>query len=309
MGQVKVVFYLPLRDNDGRELRAEIDAVELELIARFGGWTLTGVVKGMYEMADKTPVFDECNAMPSSLTIRALANSMLSFSTSSRRRLRKQSTVRCSTIHASDFSKVLSCRTEKRPNARFGGCWPRRPVRPSSATSYFNRERACFPGWRRPRPSVEKWYIRNYSARPRPESESSSIVMLPYSAKPRRSSKNARQIPSRPTLAYRPAYVDSRAATMTEHDQVQRDIRRLLASETSAIRLSNLLFTPGGLFSKLYTTETERLALVESPLFAEANRRLSELQLQESAHLKKMEKPVVGTVQVEQLVPTTSQPV
>lgn len=47
MAQVKLVFYLPLRDNDGRELKAEIDAVEMELVTRFGGWTLIAVVKGM----------------------------------------------------------------------------------------------------------------------------------------------------------------------------------------------------------------------------------------------------------------------
>lgn len=62
MAQVKMVFYLPLRDNDGRELRAEIAETEMELVTRFGGWTLIAVVKGMYMMADKTPVHDESNA-------------------------------------------------------------------------------------------------------------------------------------------------------------------------------------------------------------------------------------------------------
>lgn len=62
VAQVKLVFYLPLRDNDGRELANEIDEVEMELVTRFGGWTLTAVVKGMYLMADKTPVHDESNA-------------------------------------------------------------------------------------------------------------------------------------------------------------------------------------------------------------------------------------------------------
>jgi|SRR5581483_3474377 len=62
MAQVKLLFYLPLRDNDGRELSAEIEEVELDLIDRFGGWTLVGVVKGMWMMADKTPVHDESNA-------------------------------------------------------------------------------------------------------------------------------------------------------------------------------------------------------------------------------------------------------
>lgn len=62
MAQVKLVFYLPLRDNDGRELRAEIADVESELFNRFFGWTMIGVVKGMYMMADKSPAHDECNA-------------------------------------------------------------------------------------------------------------------------------------------------------------------------------------------------------------------------------------------------------
>src|SRR5437899_151788 len=62
MSTVKAVFYLPLRDNDGRELRLEIDDVELEMVFRFGGWSLTSVVKGMYLMADKLPVFDDLNA-------------------------------------------------------------------------------------------------------------------------------------------------------------------------------------------------------------------------------------------------------
>lgn len=62
MAQVKLVFYLPLRDNDGRALVAEIDAVEKELSVRFAGWTLVGVVKGAYRMADQSTAFDESNA-------------------------------------------------------------------------------------------------------------------------------------------------------------------------------------------------------------------------------------------------------
>ena len=91
-------------------------------------------------------------------------------------------------------------------------------------------------------------------------------------------------------------------------DQIEAEIRRLLAAETSAIRLSNALFTPGGLFSKLSVTPDEKKAVVNSPLFDEANRRLSELQLQEAGKLKRPEKPVVlpvvGTIHAEQLVPT-----
>jgi hypothetical protein len=62
MAQVKARFYLPLQDNDGRDLRAEIDDVETEVGLLFRGWTLLGTVKGMFVMADKTPVFDELAA-------------------------------------------------------------------------------------------------------------------------------------------------------------------------------------------------------------------------------------------------------
>jgi hypothetical protein len=91
-------------------------------------------------------------------------------------------------------------------------------------------------------------------------------------------------------------------------DEAETEIRRRLAAETSAVRLSNALFTPGGLFSKLYATPDEKKAVVASPLFDEANRRLSELQLQEAGRLKRPDKPVVlpvvGTAHAEQLVPT-----
>ncbi|WP_439621578.1 hypothetical protein [Gemmata sp.] len=93
-------------------------------------------------------------------------------------------------------------------------------------------------------------------------------------------------------------------------DEVELEIRRVLATETSAVRLSNALFTPGGLFSELAPTTAERLAVVDTPLFDEANRRLSELQLIEAGKLKKPVKPVVlpavGTVHVEHLVPDSA---
>jgi hypothetical protein len=46
--------------------------------------------------------------------------------------------------------------------------------------------------------------------------------------------------------------------------------------------LSDRLFSPGGLFSRLAGTEEERRQLVQSPLFKEAQRRLSTLQQQEA---------------------------
>jgi hypothetical protein len=54
MAQVKALFYLPMRDNDGRDLTTEIRQVELKLYALFGGWTFRGDVRGAYRMDDGT---------------------------------------------------------------------------------------------------------------------------------------------------------------------------------------------------------------------------------------------------------------
>jgi hypothetical protein len=59
MARVKVLFYLPLKDNDGRDLSAEIDDTEMELYVRFVGWTFQGFIKGAYRMADGTQSVDE----------------------------------------------------------------------------------------------------------------------------------------------------------------------------------------------------------------------------------------------------------
>jgi hypothetical protein len=62
MDQVKAVFYLPLRDNDGRDLTAEAEAAKSELYVRFAGWTFLGYVKGTYRMADGSQSLDESAA-------------------------------------------------------------------------------------------------------------------------------------------------------------------------------------------------------------------------------------------------------
>lgn len=62
MARVKALFYLPLQDNDGRDLSAEIDDLRMELYVRFVGWTFQGYVKGAYRMADGTPSMDESGA-------------------------------------------------------------------------------------------------------------------------------------------------------------------------------------------------------------------------------------------------------
>src|SRR5688572_13151237 len=62
MAEVKAVFYLPLRDNDGRDLSNEIAWVQGELFIRFAGWTFHGFVKGAYQMKDGTRTLDESAA-------------------------------------------------------------------------------------------------------------------------------------------------------------------------------------------------------------------------------------------------------
>jgi hypothetical protein len=49
---VKAIFYLPVRDNDGRRLTVEIEQAASEVYSRFGGWTLLGYYKGTFRMAD-----------------------------------------------------------------------------------------------------------------------------------------------------------------------------------------------------------------------------------------------------------------
>jgi hypothetical protein len=62
MAQVKALFYIPLRDNDGRDLTTEIEALRTELYVRFVGWTFFGYVKGTFQLADGTQALDESGA-------------------------------------------------------------------------------------------------------------------------------------------------------------------------------------------------------------------------------------------------------
>ncbi len=59
MAKVKAIFFLPLRDNDGRDLLTEIKGVEVELYMTFVGFTRMGVVTGAYLMKDGTRSDDE----------------------------------------------------------------------------------------------------------------------------------------------------------------------------------------------------------------------------------------------------------
>src|SRR5579871_1371423 len=58
MGKVKADFFVPVKDNDGRTLQAEIDDLEMDMTIRFVGWTFQGYVRGNYQMADGTRCMD-----------------------------------------------------------------------------------------------------------------------------------------------------------------------------------------------------------------------------------------------------------
>lgn len=60
--RVKALFYLPLKDSDGRPLQAEINELEMEMYLRFVGWTFLGFVKGVYRMPDGSRALDESAA-------------------------------------------------------------------------------------------------------------------------------------------------------------------------------------------------------------------------------------------------------
>jgi hypothetical protein len=70
---------------------------------------------------------------------------------------------------------------------------------------------------------------------------------------------------------------------MTDREQVESQIRETIASETQAVRLSQTLFAPDGLFNRLANSTEERQALTRSLLFKQAQRLLSDLQQKEAA--------------------------
>lgn len=58
MARVKALFYLPLRDNDSRDLKEEISQVKANVYIRFDGWTSMGEVEGAFRMPDGTLALD-----------------------------------------------------------------------------------------------------------------------------------------------------------------------------------------------------------------------------------------------------------
>ena len=69
---------------------------------------------------------------------------------------------------------------------------------------------------------------------------------------------------------------------MTEKELVEAEIQAALTEETSALSLSEKLFSPGALFSRLASTEEERRVVVRSTLFHDAQARFRQLQFQEA---------------------------
>jgi hypothetical protein len=81
-------------------------------------------------------------------------------------------------------------------------------------------------------------------------------------------------------------FVGHGVRAMADREQIEQQIREALATETAAIPLSDRLFSPSGLFNQLASTEAERRLVVQSPLFQEAQRRLSALQRKEAAEFE-----------------------
>ena len=58
MATIEATFYLPVRDNDGRDLSAEIAEVETGCFIAFGAWTLNGYFKGAWRMESGEKALD-----------------------------------------------------------------------------------------------------------------------------------------------------------------------------------------------------------------------------------------------------------
>ncbi len=58
MVNTKAVFLLPLVDNDGRSLAAEILEVRTQLWERLTAYTIEGQVQGIFQMADGSRAAD-----------------------------------------------------------------------------------------------------------------------------------------------------------------------------------------------------------------------------------------------------------
>jgi len=74
---------------------------------------------------------------------------------------------------------------------------------------------------------------------------------------------------------------------MTDREKAEIQIKAAVEQETQAAALSDKLFSPGGLFSRLASSEEERAILVRSSLFRDAQKRFRELQYAEAAEFSR----------------------
>lgn len=80
---------------------------------------------------------------------------------------------------------------------------------------------------------------------------------------------------------------------MTEREELERQIRELLAADLDSVTLSNKLFQQGvGLFVRLGKTEEERRALVKSELWTLCQSRLRELEQRDLERFREVVKEV-----------------
>ena len=54
----KATFFLPLKDNDGRDLSIEQESVRSKVFHLFDGWTFMGFYEGVFRMKDGTQSLD-----------------------------------------------------------------------------------------------------------------------------------------------------------------------------------------------------------------------------------------------------------
>ncbi len=69
--------------------------------------------------------------------------------------------------------------------------------------------------------------------------------------------------------------------------EIEQRILEVLAEETTALRLSERLFAPDGLFSLCASTKAERILLVQTSLFKRAQQQFRELQFNEMDRFSK----------------------
>ena len=101
MAKLKAVFFLPLLDNDGRDLSQEITDLEIEMFATFLAFTRSGLVTGAYLMADGRRMDDELWSYFVVLEENRIPSCGKSLRDSKRTRPKSGSISNCSTIRSS----------------------------------------------------------------------------------------------------------------------------------------------------------------------------------------------------------------